>query len=142
MNNGVYLTLLDLARFDLMKRANTWQRLKKQKVHPVVVQESITFRKSLTPWLKFQVETKILGWDEQAFFVGQRFVVKGEIYAEAVVKLRFLKSPKGTPTPNEINEMAGGWTAEVPQLPEWVVQWNKAASLPKGKEPAPSNWIK
>ena len=142
MNNGVYLTLLDLARFDLMKRANTWQRLKKQKVHPVVVQESITFRKSLTPWLKFQVETKILGWDEQAFFVGQRFVVKGEIYAEAVVKLRFLKSPKGTPTPNEINEMAGGWTAEIPQLPEWVIQWNKAASLPKGKEPAPSNWIK
>lgn len=142
MNNGVYLTLLDLARFDLMKRANTWQRLKKQKVHPVVVQESITFRKSLTPWLKFQVETKILGWDEQAFFVGQRFVVKGEIYAEAVVKLRFLKSPKGTPTPHEINEMAGGWSAEVPQLPDWVIQWSKAASLPKGKEPAPSNWIK
>lgn len=142
MNNGIYLTLLDLARFDLMKRANTWQRLKRQKVHPVVVQETITFRKSLTPWLKFQVETKILGWDEQAFFVGQRFVVKGEIYAEAVVKLRFLKSPKGTPTPAEINEMAGGWTAPVPQLPDWVVQWNKEAALPKGKEPAPSNWTK
>jgi len=142
MNNGVYLTLLDLARFDLMKRANTWQRLKKQGVHPVVVQESITFRKSLTPWLKFQVETKVLGWDEQAFFVGQRFVVKGEIYAEAVVKLRFLKSPKGTPSPAEINVMAGGWNAPVPQLPDWVVQWSKSASLPKGKEPAPSDWTK
>lgn len=142
MNNGVYLTLLDLARFDLMMRANTWQRLKRQKVHPVVVQESITFRKSLTPWLKFEVETKILGWDEQAFFVGQRFVVKGEIYAEAVVKLRFLKTPKGTPSPAEINEMAGGWTAPVPQLPDWVIQWNKGAALPKGREPAQSDWTK
>ena len=126
MNNGVYLTLLDLARFDLMKRANTWQRLKKQKVHPVVVQESITFRKSLTPWLKFQIETKILGWDDQAFFV----------------KLRFLRNPKGTPTPDEINLLAGGWSAPVPQLPDWVVQWNKSAALPKGKEPAPSDWTK
>ncbi len=141
MNNGIYLTLLDLARFDLMKRANTWQLLKKHKVHPVVVQETITFRKSLTPWLKFQIETKILGWDEQAFFVGQRFVVKGEIYAEAVVKLRFLRSPKGIPTPTEINDLAGGWNVPVPILPDWVTQWNMAAALPKGREPAKSDWL-
>jgi hypothetical protein len=28
----------------------------------------------------------------------------------------------------------------VPKLPEWVAAWSKASSLPKGKEPAPSNW--
>jgi acyl-CoA thioesterase FadM len=140
MNNGIYLTLMDIARLDLMKRANAWQRLKKLKVHPVVVMETITFRKSLTPWLRFGIETKILGWDEQAFYIGQRYVVGNEIYAEAVVKLRFLKSPKGTPTPEEVNNMLGGWQDEVPALPMWVKEWNKAASLPKGKEPAPSNW--
>ena len=142
MNNGIYLTLLDLARFDLMKRASAWQRLKKQKVHPVVVQETITFRKSLTPWLRFNVETKILGWDNQAFFIGQRFVVKGEIYAEAVVKLRFLKSPKGTPTPNEVNNLLGGWPGAEPVLPAWVSQWNASVALPKGREQAPSDWTK
>ena len=141
MNNGIYLTLLDLARFDLMKRSGTWQSLKKQKVHPVVVQETITFRKSLTPWLRFNIETKILGWDEMAFYVGQRFVVKGEIYAEAVVKVRFLISPKGTPTAKETIERMGGWPAPEPKLPDWVIEWNKAAALPKGKEPAPSDWL-
>jgi acyl-CoA thioesterase FadM len=141
MNNGIYLTLLDLARFDLMKRARTWQKLKKQKIHPVVVQETITFRKSLTPWLKFQVETKILGWDEHSYFIGQRFVVKGEIYAEAVVKLRFLQSPKGTPTPVEVNEKFGGWPGAEPTLPKWVSDWNKSVALPKGREAAPSNWV-
>lgn len=140
MNNGIYLTLLDLARFDLMKRSNTWQRLKKLKVHPVVVQETITFRKSLTPWLRFQVETKIIGWDDKAFFIGQRFVVGREIYAEAVVKLRFLKSPKGTPSPAEINQMLGGWPGAEPELPSWVSEWDKSVALPKGKEPAPSDW--
>lgn len=140
MNNGIYLTLLDLARYDLMKRSNAWQKLKKLKVHPVVVQETITFRKSLTPWLRFDVETKILGWDEKAFFIGQRFVVDKEIYAEAVVKLRFLKSPKGTPSPAEVNQMLGGWPKVEPVLPEWVLHWDKEVALPKGKEPAPSNW--
>jgi acyl-CoA thioesterase FadM len=111
-------------------------------LNPVVVQETITFRKSLTPWLRFNVETKILGWDDQAFFIGQRFVVKGEIYAEAVVKLRFLQSPKGTPTPAEVNERLGGWPGAEPQLPEWVRQWNTAVALPKGREPAPSDWTK
>jgi acyl-CoA thioesterase FadM len=142
MNNGIYLTLLDLARYDLMKRARAWQNLKKFKVHPVVVAETITFRKSLTPWTKFGVETKILGWDEQAFFIGQRFVVRGEIYAEGVVKLRFLKSPKGTPSPDEVNQMLGGWSAEIPELPTWVKNWNKESALPKGKEPAQSQWRK
>lgn len=142
MNNGIYLTLLDLARFDLMKRSRTWQKLKKQKIHPVVVQETITFRKSLTPWLRFQIETKIIGWDEQAFYVGQRFVVKGEIYAEAVVKLRFLQSPKGIPTPSEVNQRLGGWPGDMPKLPDWVTQWNKSVALPKGREAAPSDWVK
>lgn len=140
MNNGIYLTLLDLARYDLMKRAHAWQDLKKLKVHPVVVMETITFRKSLTPWLKFGIETKILGWDDLAYYIGQRFVVGNEIYAEAIVKLRFLKSPKGTPNPEEVNAMLGGWQGEAPVLPSWIQDWNKAASLPKGKEPAPSNW--
>jgi len=102
--------------------------------------ETITFRKSLTPWLRFGIETRIVGWDDQAFYIGQRFVVGSEIYAEAVVKLRFLKSPKGTPAPTEVNEMLGGWQGDVPVLPEWIANWNKSASLPKGKEPAPSDW--
>ncbi len=140
MNNGIYLTLLDLARFDLMKRSGGWQTLKKQKIHPVVVQETITFRKSLTPWQKFEIETKILGWDEMAFYIGQRFVVEKEIYAEAVVKLRFLMSPKGTPNSKDVNERLGGWPGEEPVLPEWVLDWNKEVALPKGKEAAPSNW--
>jgi hypothetical protein len=92
--------------------------------------------------LKFQVETKILGWDEQAYFVGQRFVFRGEVYAEAVVKLRFLKSPKGTPTPIEVNEKLGGWPGVEPTLPSWVTDWNSAVALPKGRDAAPSDWAK
>jgi hypothetical protein len=77
-----------------------------------------------------------------AFYVGQRFVVEGEIYAEAVVKLRFLQSPKGAPTAKEVNQQMGGWPGEEPKLAQWVIDWNKEVALPKGKQPAPSDWLK
>jgi acyl-CoA thioesterase FadM len=140
MNNGVYLTLMDVARFDAFKRSNGWQLMKKAHIHPVVVAENITFRKSLTLGQKFSVESKVIGWSDIAFFIEQRFVVKGEIYARAIVKLRFLKSPKGTPTPDEMFEVLGKWELPDPVLPKWVVDWDKAAGLPKGREAAPSDW--
>lgn len=140
MNNGVYLTLMDVARFDMFKRANGWQLMKKAQIHPVVVAENITFRKSLTLGQSFTIESKVIGWSDIAFFIEQRFVVKGEIYARAIVKLRFLKSPKGTPTPDEMFEVLGKWDAPIPKLPKWVIDWDTASSLPKGREAAPSVW--
>jgi len=55
MNNGKYGSLMDLARLDLLLRSGTWQRMKKLNWYPVVVAETITFRKSLAPWQKFEV---------------------------------------------------------------------------------------
>ena len=42
MNNGIYLTLLDLARFDTLKRSGSWAKAKRAKLHPVVVGETKT----------------------------------------------------------------------------------------------------
>jgi acyl-CoA thioesterase FadM len=140
MNNGIYLTLMDVARFDMLKRSGAWKACKKEHIHPVVVGETISFRKSLKLGQKFSVETGVIGWNDVAFFVRQRFVVEQEIYAEAVVRLRFLKSPKGTPTPEEVLQVMGGWNATRPALPDWISDWEAAISLPKGRESAPSQW--
>ncbi|MFM6971226.1 MAG: acyl-CoA thioesterase, partial [Rhodoluna sp.] len=61
MNNGVFLTLLDIGRYDLSLRSGAWQRWKKLGWYPVVVAETVTFRKSLMPWQQFDLETKIIG---------------------------------------------------------------------------------
>jgi len=138
-NNGKYLSLMDLGRFDVLKRSGAWKALVKKGWYPVVVAETITFRKSLAPWMTFQIESKIIGWDAEAFYAEQRFTVGGEIYASAVVRLRFLARPRGVVTPQMILEFLGE-PAVVPVLPEWVADWSKTVSLPKGKEPAPSTW--
>lgn len=140
MNNGIYLTLLDLARFDLLKRSGGWKALKKAHIHPVVVNETVSFRKSLTLGQKFSIETAVVGWNDIACFVEQRFVCNDEIYASAMVRLRFLKSPKGTPTIDEVMRIMGGWNAPEPKLAAWISEWEEAVALPKGREAAPSVW--
>ena len=139
MNNGIFFTLMDIGRFDQGVRAGLWKEWKKRNWYPVVVAENITFRKSLMPWQLFDLESKVIGWDEEAFYFEQRFVAKNEIYAKAIVRIRFLKNPRGIVTPAEVIEVTG-WSGERPVLPKWVAEWAKQSMLPRVKEPAPSLW--
>src|SRR6188768_2236585 len=90
MNNGVYLSIMDLGRMDLLVRSGAWAQFSKFGYYPVVSSETITFRKSLQPWQRFTLETRMAGYDAKAAYIVQRFVVDGEIYAEAFVRGRFL----------------------------------------------------
>jgi acyl-CoA thioesterase FadM len=140
MNNGVFLSLLDLGRYDLAMRSGIWQQWKKLGWYPVVVAETITFRKSLMPWQKFVLESKVIGWDDQAVYFEQRFVVGEEIYTKAFVRIRFLKRARGIVTPAEVVAQLGGWQGPQPVLPQWLKLWADQTALPKVKEPAKNIW--
>jgi len=47
VNNGVYLTMLDVARVDLLLRSGAGARLWRKGFYPVVAAETIRFRRSL-----------------------------------------------------------------------------------------------
>lgn len=146
MNNGKFLSLQDLGRLDLMLRTGAWQTYKKLGWYPVVVAATVTYRKSLQPWQKFDIETKIIGWDELACYIEQRFVVAGEMYSKSVIRIRFLKKTRGILTTQEVldagpnGEGGQGWPWPRPVLPAWVSEWAATTAMPKGKEPADSIW--
>lgn len=140
VNNGVYLSLMDLGRFDQGLRTGFWQVWNRRGWFPVVVSSTISYRKALLPWQKFTIETKVLGWDDVAFFVEQRFVREDEIYARSILRIRFLKRSKGILAPQEVLEGSGGWPVLQPEPALWIRQWGKDSQLPKAKESAPSVW--
>ncbi len=104
MNNGVYLSLLDLGRIDLMLRSGAFFKINRQGIYPVVASEAIRFRRSLTPLQKFEIHTRIAAWDDRYFYLRQDFKVRGEVYAEALVKGRFLRRNGGKVAPAELLE--------------------------------------
>jgi acyl-CoA thioesterase FadM len=139
VNNGVYLSLMDLARVDLMIRSGLAPRLRTRGWFPVVVAETIQFRRSLTLFQPFVIETRLLGWDDKAFLVAQRFVRGGESIATALVRARFLARTGGNVAPQDVLALVGE-SAVSPPLSEYAGRWNADQAtwrdqLPE--EPAP-----
>jgi acyl-CoA thioesterase FadM len=124
VNNGVYLSMLDAARLELMLRSGAFPRLKARGFYPVVAAETIRFRRSLRLFDRFEVETRVIGWDEQAFLLTHQFLRGSEVVAEAVIRSRFLKRGGGKATSTEVLELLGA-SGPSPALPEFVATWNE-----------------
>lgn len=140
VNNGVYLSLMDLGRQDLMQRSGAWTALSSRGYYPVAASETISFRRSLQPWQRFTLETRIVGYDAKSVFVEQRFVRRGELCAKGFVKARFLKRSGGPVTLHELADATGADPSEV-ELPEWLSRWSADVALPPSKATVPSEWV-
>jgi acyl-CoA thioesterase FadM len=91
MNNGRYLSIMDLGRFDLMFKSGTFWPLFKKGFFPVVVSESIRFKRSLQPFERFQLLTQLESWDEKDFYISQKFISQNQTVAVGYIKGRFKK---------------------------------------------------
>ncbi|MDQ4500707.1 acyl-CoA thioesterase [Sinomonas sp. ASV322] len=138
VNNGMYFSLMDLGRFDLMVRAGAWDRMRARGWSPVVNLETITFRKSLTLWQKYMIESRIIGVDERAIYFEQRIVARGEVYARAYVATRLVSSA-GPVSNEEIFAEVGRPPAGL-ELPEFLHRWREENALPSTRRPAPHVW--
>lgn len=139
MNNGRYLSLFDLGRWDLMVRTGLFDAMKRMGWYAVVSSETITFRKSLELWQRFTVETRFIGHDDKAMYMEHRAVVDGEVFARAIVRARMLKRSGGTVTHEEFFA-AVGRPDETPDVAEWIHEWAASSALPPTRAAAPSVW--
>jgi acyl-CoA thioesterase FadM len=93
MNNGRYLTLMDIGRVDALIRTGMFQHIIREKWMPVIAGVSMIYRRSLAPFERYRLETRVLGWDERWFYMEQTFLnAKGELAARGFVKAAFLKN--------------------------------------------------
>lgn len=138
MNNGRFLTLMDIGRVVMMRQTGMWKKLSSLGWYPVVVQQTITYRKSLNPWVKYELETKFHGIDEKSVYLEQRFTVKGEIYAKAFIRARFISKKTGTLKTEEL--MKGLEYLDAPKAPEYISNWSEDFALPPTRAEAPSIW--
>src|ERR1019366_2191739 len=122
VNNGIYLSLMDLGRMDLMIRSGRWQQLNALGWYPVAASVSVTYRRSLRLWEKYTLETKVLGFDDKAMYVEQRFVRDDEVCVVGVMRARFLKKSGGTVTVAEMGALAEIDPATMP-IPKWIAAW-------------------
>jgi acyl-CoA thioesterase FadM len=125
MNNGRYFSLMDLGRMNLVIRLGIIDKLTKQQFYPVIASEMIRFRRSLNLFKRFQLTSRIIGWDDKFFYVVQYFKRNNDIHALSLIKARFLQRGNGPVTPAHLLALVN-MTKTSPALPEWVFNWEKA----------------
>jgi YbgC/YbaW family acyl-CoA thioester hydrolase len=131
VNNGRYLTLMDLGRYDLLYRSGFWQESARRGWYAVVAAQTITYKRSLTVGQRFTLLTKVLGVDERSVYMQQTFVRRGAVVARAVVQARFLRREGGSVAPTEVIEATGGAPRDL-TLPDWVHAWADAVRISSG----------
>lgn len=77
MNNGRYLTLMDLGRLDIMVSSGLWRAVMRNGWTPIASAIKIRFRRELKTFQKFRLETRIVAWDRTNVIMEQTFVIDG-----------------------------------------------------------------
>ena len=65
MNNGRYLTLMDLGRFDLMTQCGLVGVVLRQRWFPIAGGVMVRFERPLHAFEKITLKSSILGWDDK-----------------------------------------------------------------------------
>ena len=124
MNNGRYLQVMDLGRFDHLIRMGLLGQVRRRRWMPLVGSETIRFRRSLAPFRKYRLHTRLVHWDDKWFYFEQRFTARGELIAAGMVK-GLLRGPAGNVPPAEVLA-AAGHALPAPPSPPGIEAWNGA----------------
>ncbi|MEM0898954.1 MAG: thioesterase family protein [Pseudomonadota bacterium] len=123
MNNGRYLTIADLGRWELLFRTGFWPKMRANGWHPVVGTSKIWHRRSLMPFQPFDLTTRVLFWDEKWIYLEHRFEGVGEqaekLYCRIVVKTLFLNGREKVPSAELVRVM--GFDGKSPPMDDELV---------------------
>lgn len=126
VNNGRYLQLADLGRFDWFYRTGVMQAAARVGAFPVIGDLSARYLKQMGAFEKLDIETRLLGIDGRWLYLETRLLTaRGELAALVTVRGLFW-SPRGKPAPADVLASAANGAFEAPELPAWVRLWAKA----------------
>lgn len=127
MNNGRFLTNLDLGRTDFSVRSGLLDVMQATGWRPVVGGITVRFRRSLQTFRRYHLTTRLLGCDEQWWYFEQElYTHERKLAGRAWVKIAILAdNGRGGRIPSAtVLEQLGGLPESL-QLPDAVAEWQK-----------------
>uniref|UniRef100_A0A3Q1BG10 Protein THEM6 n=2 Tax=Amphiprion ocellaris TaxID=80972 RepID=A0A3Q1BG10_AMPOC len=120
MNNARYLRECDFARFSLYTRNGVFKALRALGASMVVGATTIRYRRALCIGEGYELRSRIVTWDDKAFFLEQRFVSTkdGLVCAVMYCKQSVIRS-----SPDKIMQHLCKRKVECPEFPEDLQHW-------------------
>ncbi len=121
MNNGRYLTVMDLGRFDIILRMGFGEICDRNQLAPLVASVAFRYKRSLKLFQRYQLVSRIVCWDDKWIFIKQSFIQNGKVAAVGYVKGLF-RSPKGNVPTAQVLALLGAWEKS-PHMPDSIKYW-------------------
>lgn len=128
MNNGRYLTFMDLGRIHLIGQMKLLAQFVKNRWQPILGAAEISFIRPLPPLRKFSLLTRIITWDEKYFYIEHRFMtMDGRLCAAALVRGLFMGNGEKITPQTALGLL--GTVPSPPPVPDSVRQWNALLAM-------------
>ena len=123
VNNGRYLTLMDIGRFKYGIKVGLVAALKRRKWGLAVAGASVRYRKRIRLFQKFSIHTKVVGIDERWVYFQQVFKCRGTWCAAALLRTAVTDKNGAVPTKEVSKELGEDWEY---RMPEWISHWDES----------------
>jgi acyl-CoA thioesterase FadM len=124
MNNGRYLTIVDLALIEYFIRCGFFGTLVKRGWRPMLGGAIIHFRRGLQPFQRYTLRFRLACWDERWNYMTYEFV-RGDVVAAGGISKGAVVGPQGF-VGNAAAYEAVGVSSVSPAEPETVASWRAA----------------
>ncbi len=131
MNNGRYLSFMDLGRLHLVAQFGLLRVILRKRWGAALGAAEINFIRPLAPFQKFDLVTRLVTWDEKYGYMEHRFESGGELCAHAFVKGLFLEKGRRISSPEVAAAL--GTTVAPPPMPEELRIWAELGNVKKQK---------
>jgi acyl-CoA thioesterase FadM len=135
LNNGAYLTMMDIGRYQLALRTGLFSVMWRRKTWPLLGGSIVRYRRDLKVFQRVCLTTRLVGWEGKWFFVEQRFERDDVVHAAAVHKVVMRKAGQSLPFAEIAEELGVSPTSPtVPDLAAWqTVLSGKSSELHRQK---------
>jgi acyl-CoA thioesterase FadM len=127
MNSGRYISVADVGRINILCRAGVLGHVTRLGWRPLVGGSIIRYRRSLLPFQKFIIRSRVLCWDDKWFYFQHIIEKDGQLCFLAHVR-GLLRGREGNIASSQFLKEVGAAGEVSPPIPEFIRLWNEAES--------------
>lgn len=122
LNNGRTLTLYDMGRIPLAKRAGLVTVLQKNRWGLTIAGVSVRYRQRIRMFEKIEMRSRAVGWDDKFIYLEQSMWKKNGDCAGHALYRTAVTGKQGIISPQSVID-ATGRKIEAPVLADWIKAW-------------------
>jgi acyl-CoA thioesterase FadM len=129
VNNGRYLTLMDLGRMHLIVVSGLMKPLQKRGWAPLLGSIKVHFVRSLKVFDKFTQTTQVIYWDEKWIYIEQKIYKGEQLCVVALMRMLFISKQGKVPPQDVLNLLPN--PPQPPHIPHRILHWQEAEKASK-----------